>query len=138
MAHWRILALIFILAAAGCGVQPGSQFANVPIGRQSAMRPGHHHRGSSATLSVAVHPSQVLASVSPLILGTGMAVWYNITLPGIASALSTTGFEATRWPGGKAANWYHWKTNTSGPGQCRGNPNSHSTFDNFMHDVAIP
>ncbi|MBV8373200.1 MAG: hypothetical protein JOY69_08050 [Candidatus Eremiobacteraeota bacterium] len=90
-----------------------------------------------AAVSVAVHPSQVLASVSPLILGAGMAVWYDITTPGVATSLAAAGLEATRWPGGKAANWYHWKTNSSGPGACSGNPNKNSTFDNFMHDVAI-
>jgi hypothetical protein len=138
MARWRIWASVIILVAAGCGGQAGSPFPGAPSEPQSVKPSGHHHRASPAAVSVSVHPSQVLATVSPLILGAGMAVWYNITLPGISTALAGAGFEATRWPGGKAANWYHWKTNSSGPGNCVGKPNENSTFDNFMHDVAIP
>lgn len=67
-----------------------------------------------------------------------MAVWYDITQPGIAASLSGIGLTATRWPGGTAADWYHWQTNEDGEGKCEGYPNRNSTFDNFMHDVAIP
>ncbi|MEO6834773.1 MAG: hypothetical protein ABI231_02555 [Candidatus Tumulicola sp.] len=90
------------------------------------------------TASVTVDPSQVGAAVSNLVLGANMAVWYNVTLPGIASSMTSVGLKATRWPGGSAADWYHWQNNSGGPGVCAGHPSPNSTFDNFMQDVARP
>jgi hypothetical protein len=132
--RWHVWTFAVVLFAAGCGGQAGAPVPSVPAELQFTKPTGRHpHVGY-----VSVHPSRVLATVSPLILGSGLTVTYNVTLPGIASALSGAGSEATRWPGGKVANWYHWKTNSSGPGRCSGHPNQNSTFDNFMHDVAIP
>jgi hypothetical protein len=71
-------------------------------------------------------------------MGANMAVWYNITLPGLTPGFVTAGMAATRWPGGRGADYYHWQTNSYGPGQCAGNPNADSTFDNFMADIAQP
>lgn len=132
--RWHVWTSAVMLFAAGCGGQVSVPFPSASAEAQFAKSPRHHW----GVGFVSVHPSRVLATVSPLILGSGLTVTYNITLPGIASALSGAGSEATRWPGGKVANWYHWKTNSSGPGACSGNPNKNSTFDNFMHDVAIP
>jgi hypothetical protein len=93
--------------------------------------------GSAASLEVA--PSQVGPRVYGHIRGVGMVVWFDITQPGIAQSLETAGMEATRWPGGTPADAYHWQTNTMT--QCGGHPfraDPHSTFDNFMNDVATP
>lgn len=92
----------------------------------------------SGTAAVTVNPSQQGSAVSNLVLGANMAVWYNVTLPGIATSMAGIGLHATRWPGGSAADWYHWQTNNDGPGVCSGHPNRNSTFDNFMQDVARP
>jgi hypothetical protein len=134
LTRWHIWSFAVILVAAGCGEPAGSTSPRV-VSEERSVKPSQN-QGSSG--SVFVHPSIVLAKVSPLILGSGMTVTYNITLPGIASALVAAGSEATRWPGGKVANWYHWKTNSSGPGICSGHANPNSTFDNFMRDVATP
>jgi hypothetical protein len=134
LTRWRAWSFVVVLGAGGCGAQAGLSSPRLTVEERPVTRSQSRQHGAS----VFVHPSRVLANVSPLILGSGMTVTYNITLPGIASALVAAGSEATRWPGGKVANWYHWKTNSSGPGICSGHPNSNSTFDNFMQDVAIP
>jgi len=90
---------------------------------------------SAATASVLVHSGTQLAPVSRLILGANMAGWVDITESGLAPALSSSGFTATRWPGGSESDQYHWQTNTS----CNGGYTAtNSTFDNFMNDVAKP
>lgn len=147
MVRWPFWSISLLIAAGGCA---GSSTSAVPITQAPSAVPiaktpirtarrvtGARVKRDSMT-GVEVVSSQSLATVSPLILGAGMAVWYNITVPGIASTFTGLGMEATRWPGGKAANWYHWQTNSSGQGACSGDPNKYSTFDNFMHDVAIP
>ncbi|MBV9232731.1 MAG: hypothetical protein JO030_01705, partial [Candidatus Eremiobacteraeota bacterium] len=94
---------------------------------------------AAAAASLTVVPSEVGPRVSGYVRGVGMVVWFDITQPGIASSLETAGMEATRWPGGTPADAYHWQTNTMT--QCGGHPyhaDPHSTFDNFMQDVAIP
>ncbi len=91
---------------------------------------------------VQVHPREVGAAVSTSVLGADMSVWFDIAQHGIASSFERAGLTTTRWPGGKAADRYHWKRNHYSKGICGsslGNsPNANSTFDNFMRDVAIP
>jgi hypothetical protein len=94
---------------------------------------------SAAAASLVIVPSQVGPRIYGHVRGVGMVVWFDITQPGIAQSLETAGMEATRWPGGTPADAYHWQTNTMM--QCGGHPyhaDPHSTFDNFMNDVAIP
>jgi hypothetical protein len=135
--------LILLVALGGCSensVQrlPTTTSASVKSPVRIAHRVAHPRIRRDTSMGVEVLSGQSLATVSPQILGAGMPVWYNITIPGIANAFTTAGMEATRWPGGKAANWYHWETNSSGPNPCNGNPNQYSTFDNFMQNVVIP
>ncbi|MBV8197345.1 MAG: hypothetical protein JO263_04370 [Candidatus Eremiobacteraeota bacterium] len=94
---------------------------------------------AASAASLTIVPSEVGPRVSGYVRGVGMVVWFDITQPGIAKSLETAGMEATRWPGGTPADAYHWQTNTMT--QCGGHPyhaDPHSTFDNFMQDVAIP
>ncbi len=62
----------------------------------------------------------------------------DITQPGMAASFVTAGMTTTRWPGGLAADRYHWQTNTDGTGICGASdkPNRNSTFDHFMADIA--
>jgi hypothetical protein len=88
-----------------------------------------------AGAQVSVNGTHALATIPPIILGANMALWFDITQPGIATSLKTAGFTATRWPGGSDSDAYHWATNTLCAG---GYANANSTFDNFMKDVAVP
>ncbi|MBV9027505.1 MAG: hypothetical protein JO311_02735 [Candidatus Eremiobacteraeota bacterium] len=93
----------------------------------------------ASAASITLIPSEVGPRVYGQVRGVGMVVWFDITEPGIAKSLETAGMETTRWPGGTPADAYHWQTNTMM--QCQEHPfhaNAHSTFDNFMQDVAIP
>jgi hypothetical protein len=97
---------------------------------------------SAARALVTVNAASVLATVSPVLLGANMAIWYDQTTPGLAASLKGVGFTATRFPGGSTSDTYHWEGTTQNPaapttcGGGYGNPNS--TFDNFMTDVAQP
>jgi hypothetical protein len=73
-------------------------------------------------------------------LGSGMPVWYNFTLPGIAAAFQAAHLILTRFPGGSQADIYNWQTGTDGPRgtPCAGNANPSSTLDALMQDIAIP
>lgn len=89
--------------------------------------------------SLVVVPSQVGPRVSGDIRGVGMVVWFDVTQPGIAQSLENAGMVATRWPGGTPADAYHWENNVMTA--CAGHnyrADPKSTFENFMHDVAIP
>src|SRR5580692_5617480 len=101
-------------------------------------QPGRFPRAKPDEPSVTVDPSHVGATVSRLVMGANMAVWYNITLSSLTPALVTAGIAATRWPGGTASDYYHWQTNSFGPGLCAGHPNANSTFNNFMSDIVGP
>jgi hypothetical protein len=90
---------------------------------------------STATASILVHAASKIATVSNLILGANMAGWVDITESGLAPALASSGFTATRWPGGSESDEYHWQNNAS----CNnGYTATNSTFDNFMTDIAKP
>jgi hypothetical protein len=90
---------------------------------------------AAAGAAIGVDGTHALATIPSTILGANMAVWFDITQPGIAPSLQTAGFTATRWPGGSDSDAYHWMTNTLCAG---GYANGTSTFDNFMKDVAQP
>ena len=83
---------------------------------------------------VVTDPSHPLATMFPTVLGSNMAVWYDITQSGIASTLQSAGFKAVRWPGGSDSDLYHWQGHTL----CNGYLNPASTFDAFMQSVAVP
>ncbi|MGA8097360.1 MAG: hypothetical protein WB810_01740 [Candidatus Cybelea sp.] len=127
-----IIGLIAIALCAACNSnRPGSAIPISPADHR------FHHLSQSG---VVVDPSQVGAQVSTAVLGADMEVWFNITQPNMYRAFVKAGLTTTRWPGGKAADRYHWETNTDGPGICgdKLKPNQHSTFDNFMNDIALP
>lgn len=93
----------------------------------------------TTTGGIVVHPSQLGATVSGLVMGANMATWYDITQSNLVPAFKTAGMTATRWPGGSESDNFHWKTNSLGQGACSGgyvNPNS--TFDNFHKDIIQP
>ncbi len=90
---------------------------------------------TAATASIVVHSATKIATVSNLILGANMAGWVDITEGGLEPTLASSGFTATRWPGGSESDTYHWQSNTS----CNGGyTDTNSTFDNFMTDIAKP
>jgi hypothetical protein len=86
--------------------------------------------------TITVDPSASGPVVSAQVLGANMAMWYDITQPGIATALQTAGFASTRWPGGSESDSYYWKRNVVCANGGYTSPNS--TFSNFMTEVALP
>lgn len=84
---------------------------------------------------VSVDTARPGKTISKLVLGANMAVWFNYTQNGVASALKAVGFTATRFPGGSYADAYDWRTSKLCPG---GYVDSHATFDSFMQTVAAP
>ncbi len=77
------------------------------------------------------------------VLGANEEVWFDIARPGLAASFVKAGMVTTRWPGGHAADRYHWRTNTYSRGTCSsglhvGLPNPNSTFNHYMQDVVIP
>ncbi|MBV8372085.1 MAG: hypothetical protein JOY69_02390 [Candidatus Eremiobacteraeota bacterium] len=131
MKRTWVYASLLCLAVSGCHGGAGTIPEMLPAASEKHVR-------HATTGSVTIHPSQVGATVSNSIMGAGMGVWYNITLSGLAQAFETADLTTTRWPGGKQADHYHWKTNSDGPGHCSGNADPNSTFDNFMQDVGLP
>jgi hypothetical protein len=85
--------------------------------------------------SVTVHPAQQGAITYTRTLGANMALWFDVTRPGIAQEFTGTGMTSVRWPGGSDADLYHWQTHALCAG---GYADPHATFDNFMQHVAIP
>jgi hypothetical protein len=128
--------IIGLIAIALCAACNGSSPPGSPIPISHADRKAHRLSQSG----VVVDPSQVGAQVSTAVLGADMQVWFDITQPNTAPSFVQAGMTTTRWPGGKAADRYHWRTNTDGVGICGGHfkPKPNSTFDNFMNDIAIP
>ncbi|MBD5654186.1 MAG: hypothetical protein IAI50_03270 [Candidatus Eremiobacteraeota bacterium] len=127
------LVLGFGLSACGGGTpsSPSAAAGNVAAG---APLQGERPAVVVPATSVVVHATK-LAAISKLVLGANMAIWYDITQSGTGQSLQSTGFTATRWPGGSASDEYHWQTAALCDGGY-GNPNS--TFDNFETDVAQP
>jgi hypothetical protein len=91
--------------------------------------------GAGTTGQITVNAASTIAPISANQLGTNMAVWYNVSNPGVAAAVAATGAHLVRWPGGSTSDTYHWATNTA----CNGGyANPGSTFDNFMQNVIVP
>jgi hypothetical protein len=120
---WTTGPMLLVVVGAGCG---GGTTPH-PTSPSTVTAP-------SAATSVTVTPSAVGPAISPLVLGANMAVWYDITQSGVATAFQTAGMTATRWPGGSESDGYYWRSNTV----CSGYASPNSTFDNFMSDVAKP
>jgi hypothetical protein len=122
---WAALGLTCVLAACGGGAASPVAPERPSLASQA--------RGAAAA-SVAVHTTKI-AKISRLVLGANMAFWFDITQQGVAPPFTTAGFTAVRWPGGSSSDEYHWQTHTL----CNGGyADPHSTFDNFMSDVALP
>ena len=74
--------------------------------------------GTSAAITVTVatvitvDQSTLGPVVSSQLMGMNMGYWYDPSTPAIVPALLTAGIKGIRWPGGSAANVYHWATNT--------------------------
>jgi hypothetical protein len=119
----RAEPLLLLLCVIGCGS------ATMPSGSKLPAATGV---GDTVTVT----PSVSGPAISALVLGANMAMWYDITQPGIATALVTAGFAATRWPGGSESDAYYWKNNVVCAGDGYTSPSS--TFDHFMTDVARP
>src|ERR1700735_3289676 len=128
----RVWAFIVILACVtGCRGYSGSVPAGAP-----GMLNGSSANVAGSTSSIVVHPSQVGATVSGLVMGANMATWYDVTQSNLTQAFKKAGMTATRWPGGSESDNFHWKTNSLGQGDCSGgyvNPNS--TFGTFEKDI---
>jgi len=131
-----IIAAFAIAFCAACSDsnRPGSAIPNSPANQRI------RHLSQSG---VVVHPSQVGPIVSTSVLGANAEVWFDITKPGLAASFVQAGMVTTRWPGGHAADRYHWRTNKYSRGLCSsgfnvGHPNPNSTFNNFMQDVVLP
>ena len=87
------------------------------------------------TATVSVDPSAPGAAVSDQILGMNMANWFDPTQAGVAPPLKQAGIRALRWPGGSAADGFHWASNSD----CNGGyVNANAGFDNFFADVVKP
>jgi hypothetical protein len=102
----------------------------------------HKHRLDTphAGVTVTVNPSQVGSAMSVNDLGSGLAIWYNLSLPGIAQGFQSANLALTRYPDGKSADVFRWQTGVDGPAgtPCAANSNAGSGYDAFMSNVAIP
>lgn len=132
----RPLLVVCILAAglAGCSGTTSSTPGNPPLAKSAA-----NAKSPRSAAAVVVHPGNVGAVVSGLVMGANMATWYDVTQSGMTRAFKTAGMAATRWPGGSESDNFHWQTNSLGQGACSGgyvNPNS--TFGNFIKDIVRP
>jgi hypothetical protein len=90
-----------------------------------------------------VNALSTIATISADQIGTNLAIWYDVTTPGLGAELAPLGAHVLRWPGGSTADVYHWQNqtecNSSDSGGSAGaaySPNS--TFANFMKDVVQP
>ncbi len=86
--------------------------------------------------TVAVDQSTLGPPVSSGLMGLNMVYWYDPSTPAIVPALQSAGITAIRWPGGTAANLYHWATNSI----CFSTTPipAASAFDTFLADVIHP
>ncbi len=140
-----LLAAAFLITGCNGGASlPASTNATLPgVGGSAAtVSPFSHHKHyrKAPHVTVAIDPSQVGPVMNVADLGSGMGVWYDFTLPGIANAFQAANLTITRFPGGAQADIYHWQTGTDGPAStpCAGKANPDSTFDALMQDIANP
>jgi hypothetical protein len=87
------------------------------------------------TASVTVNPGAPGPAVTDQILGMNMANWFDPTQTGVAPPMRKVGIKAIRWPGGSAADQFHWATNS----ECNGGyVDANATFDALFADVVKP
>jgi hypothetical protein len=91
---------------------------------------------TSGANTISVDQTTLGPPVSRGLMGMNMAYWYDPSTPGIVPAYQATGITSIRWPGGTAANTYHWVTNTV----CFSTTPipAASSFDTFLADVIHP
>src|SRR5580704_11656953 len=116
------LRLVLVLGLAACG-----STSTTPSGTKP---PSVTSVGDTIT----VDPSVSGPTISSNVLGANMAMWFDITQPGVATAIQSAGFAATRWPGGSESDNYYWKSNLIACSNG-GYTSPNSTFDHFMSDV---
>ncbi len=99
-----------------------------------------HRKRRLSGATITVNPSQPGPTVTTGVLGGDMGVWYPMNKPWIVPAFEAVHLVKTRFPGGKAADIYHWETNRDSVGTCSHGqqPNANSNFDRFMANVAMP
>ena len=89
----------------------------------------------SVPTAIAVDQSSIGPAVTSRLLGMNMGYWYDPSTPAIVPAFQMAGIKSIRWPGGSAANSYHWATNTLCFGQ-QALPTD--AFDTFIGEVIQP
>jgi len=62
--------------------------------------------------TITVDQSTLGPPVSSGLMGLNMVYWYDPSTPAIVPALQSAGITSIRWPGGTAANLYHWAANS--------------------------
>ncbi|MEO6990336.1 MAG: hypothetical protein ABI346_03790 [Candidatus Baltobacteraceae bacterium] len=108
-------ALVRVLGYVPCIVLFGFRFANAP--------------------PIVVDAAVRGPTISQDVRGANMAVWFDVTQPGIANEFTGSALHLVRWPGGSDSDAYHWQTHSLCGG---GYDNPNSTFDNFVADVVRP
>lgn len=97
--------------------------------------------GSPSNADVVIDAAKVIAAVSRDEIGTNLFIWSDITQRQLPAEIASIHPRILRWPGGSAADTYHWKMhavcNTSN-NQLTAASSPRSTFDNFMRDIVIP
>ncbi len=79
------------------------------------------------------------APISADQLGTNLGIWYDVTTPSLPRELARIHARLLRWPGGSAADLYHWRHHTLCDGRVsKPAYNPRSTFQDFMHDIVMP
>ena len=87
------------------------------------------------TATVTVDPTAPGAPVTDQLIGTNFANWFDVTQSNVAPPLKQAGVKAIRWPGGSAADTFHWASNS----ECNGGyVDANATFDTLFADVAQP
>jgi hypothetical protein len=148
---WLIAAVLALAAcsSAGSGTTAGSSSNSSSSGGSSGNPGGGSSGGAGGgsaggsgsssgggtTGQITVNATATIAPISANQFGTNLAVWYNMTSPGVAAAVAATGSHLVRWPGGSYSDQYHWATH-SGCGGAYVSPGS--TFDDFMQKVIVP
>jgi hypothetical protein len=86
--------------------------------------------------TITVDQSTLGPPVSSGLMGLNMVYWYDPSTPAIVPALQSAGITSIRWPGGTAANLYHWAANSV----CFSTTPipAASAFDTFLADVIQP
>jgi hypothetical protein len=97
--------------------------------------------GASSAVAVAlatmisVDQSSLGPAISSQLMGMNMGYWYDPSTPAIVPAFLAAGIKGVRWPGGSAANVYHWATNTLCDG---GQTLPTDAFDTYIAEAIQP